>query len=87
MTARQLQQINDGNKKCIKVIDSCQNLDQLYNAGKLSNIFCRTILQPMIDKIPLLGGELKEVLKMASNLEKNLLELLELKKIQLKNKD
>ena len=84
MTAQQLQQINEGNHKCIRVIDSCKTLDQLANADKYASIFLQNIIRPPLDKMSLFDKELKPYIKLAIGIENKLLELLKLKKVQLK---
>ena len=84
MTAEQLQQINEGNHKCIEVINSCETLDQLTNAAKYSSIFLQNIVGPRIDEIDLFDKKIKDIINMARNIENKLLDLIKLKKIQLK---
>jgi len=83
MKASQLQQINDANRKCIKVIDSCETLDQLTNAAKYSSIFLQNIVRPRLDEIDLFDKKLKSLINMSVNIENKLLDLIKLKKIQL----
>jgi len=85
MTAEQLQQINEGNKKCIKVIDSCETLDQLTNAAKYSSIFLQNIVGARIDEIDLFDKKIKSLINMSRNIENKLQDLIKLKKIQLES--
>ena len=85
MTVEQLQQINEGNHKCIKVIDSCETLDQLRNARNFVALFSKNIMWPRVDEIDLFDKKIKGTINMVVNIDNKLLELIKLKKIQLKN--